>query len=146
MKGSGLACGSRTPVPTGFATSSTINGLTNHRISSVDGDNAGGTKGWFADYQLRVLVAFIVAPVIVPLSVIVWSIDGGVPPVWVMVAGFVSTCVAYGGTLVVGIPLYLFLRARKWTYLWVAATLGYLVGIIAWTALFAILSFDATLS
>ena len=90
----------------------------------MDGDNATGTKGWFEDYQLRVVVAFIVAPAIVPLSVVVWSIDGGVPPVWVMAAGFISACVAYGGSLIVGMPLYLFLRARRWTYLWVAAALG----------------------
>ena len=110
------------------------------------GDNAADPKGWFADYQLRVIVAFIVAPVIVPLSVVVWSIDGGVPPVWVMIVGFVTTCVAYGGSLIVGIPLYVFLRARNWTYLWVAAALGYLAGVITWTALFAFLSFDDTFS
>ena len=112
----------------------------------MDGDNTAGTKGWFADYQLRVIVAFIVAPAIAPLIVIVYLIDREVPPVGVAIASFIATCVAYTGSLIVGIPLYLFLRARNWTYLWVAAALGYLVGIVAWTALFAILSFEDTLS
>ena len=112
----------------------------------MSGDNAAGPKGWFADYQLRVFMAFVLAPAIAPLIVIVYMIDQEVPPAAVAIASFIASCVAYAGSLIVGIPLYLFLRARKWTYLWVAAALGYLVGVIAWTTLFAILSFDDTLS
>ena len=118
----------------------------NEAVSDGATDTAADTKGWFADYQLRVTVAFIVAPVVVPVSVVAYVTYYGLTPIWVLMVGFLSIWVAYGGTLIVGIPLYLFLRARKWTYLWVAATLGFLVGIMAWTASFAILSFDATLS
>lgn len=111
----------------------------------MDGDSATG-KGWFADYQLRVIVAFFLAPAIAPLIVIVYLLDEGGPPDVAVIASFIAACVAYAGSLIAGIPLYRFLRARKWTYLWVAAVLGYLVGVFAWFALFAILTFDETMS
>src|SRR5207253_493553 len=44
----------------------------------------------------------------------------------------ISVVVAYIGVVVLGVPAYLFLRARGWTSFWVAPVLGFAVGAVMW--------------
>jgi uncharacterized membrane protein YfcA len=59
---------------------------------------------------MRTMIAFYVAPLAVPLLLLV--LPGRIPPDAV-VAG--SVIVAYAGTFLFGVPAYLYFRARNWT-------------------------------
>jgi uncharacterized membrane protein YfcA len=77
--------------------------------------------------EIRVPVAFLVAPAMVPLYLCIipnsFSVPG-VDPLIIVLASILS----YLGTFVIGIPLYLALRAWNLTAFWVAPIVGILVG------------------
>jgi hypothetical protein len=76
------------------------------------------------------MIAFYVAPLAVPLITGVYfaSIGAPDPGQSLFVAG--SAFVAYVGTLVLGVPLYLFLRAQNVTAFVVALAFGLIAGVI----------------
>lgn len=85
---------------------------------------------------VRVPIAFVVAPLAVPMILAVPVILGlivapqsGPNPALLMTIGF-SPLVAYGGTILFGIPLYLILRAQRLTDFRFAPLAGGAVGLI----------------
>ena len=61
---------------------------------------------------MRAVIAFLVAPLVVPLFLLP-SLYSGMPDrFWFAVTLIVATIAAYAGTFFFGLPAYLFLRAR----------------------------------
>ena len=77
---------------------------------------------------MRTMIAFSVAPLAVPLIATAYFASLGAPEGALLVILAVSVIVAYGGTFVLGVPLYLFLRAQKATAFAIAPALGFLAG------------------
>ena len=93
-------------------------------------------------YDQRRTVAFIVAPLCVPLSTFFYLINTNLAPFWVGASTIISATIAYAGVLVFGIPAYRFLRARSWTSVWIALVVGFAAGVLMWlvfAALFPLL-------
>ena len=80
----------------------------------------------------RIGLAFIIAPALVPIFAIVWLPNALV----VIVAGIA----AYGGMTIIGLPVYLALRMRGWTALWVAILIGFVSGVVIWFAVGAMIA------
>jgi hypothetical protein len=89
----------------------------------------------------RSALAFVVAPLWVPLFVIPYSclslFSGPGQGPWIIIAAFLSIIFAYGGTLVFGLPAFLILRSRNLTALWIAAVLGFVIGATTWVLFMA---------
>jgi hypothetical protein len=79
---------------------------------------------------MRTMAAFYVAPLAVPLITAVYLASHGGPEGVESTVVVVSALVAYAGTFVFGVPLYLFLRARNLTAFWIAPVFGFIVGAI----------------
>jgi hypothetical protein len=86
----------------------------------------------------RPIIAFLVAPLAVPLFVAVDMYPLLATPFFVRVVLYLSILTAYVGTFVFGIPAYLLLRARKWTAFWLAPVLGFMGGALAWWLFLAV--------
>lgn len=80
----------------------------------------------------RQTLAFLLAPLVVPMSFALWLAWGHLAPAWVVVSAFVSALFTYGGTAVFGIPAYKILLRSGWTALWVAVVTGFVIGMITW--------------
>jgi hypothetical protein len=78
--------------------------------------------------EIRVPVAFLVAPAIVPLSLCMTPASFGLQGVDAFIL-MVAAIVGYIGTFVIGIPLYLELRAWNVTAFWVAPVIGIAAGL-----------------
>lgn len=86
----------------------------------------------------RVQLAFVVAPLWVPLALWGFASLGSYPTPgdWPLLIAAVSTMCAYIGVLVIGLPAFLLMRAERWTASWMAAVAGLLAGlVISYTAL-----------
>jgi hypothetical protein len=84
--------------------------------------------GWWDD--VRVWMAFGIAPLAVP---VIMSIDagfGGTPQSAIAVIAIFSLMLSYFGTLLFGLPLYLLLRVYKLTEFWLAPVAGFVAGFI----------------
>jgi hypothetical protein len=80
----------------------------------------------------RPVIAFLVAPLVVPLFLLPSLYSGMPDKFWFAVTLIVATITAYAGTFFLGLPAYLFLRARKWTAFWIAPVLGFIAGSLAY--------------
>jgi hypothetical protein len=83
---------------------------------------------------VRARLAFVLAPLWVPVIAVIWM-----PSVTVL---WISVVVGYGGMLILGLPIFLALRANGWTGGWIAVPVGVLCGMAMWMvtgALFALL-------
>jgi hypothetical protein len=80
----------------------------------------------------RTALAFLVAPLVVPIFVAIENREAMSQPFWRAMIPLLSISVAYAGTLAFGIPAFLFLRARRWTAFWIAPVFGFLGGALAW--------------
>jgi hypothetical protein len=80
----------------------------------------------------RPVIAFLVAPLVVPLFLLPSLYSGMPDKFWFAVTLIVATITAYAGTFFLGLPAYLFLRARKWTAFWIAPVLGFIAGSVAY--------------
>lgn len=76
----------------------------------------------------RTLVAFLVAPLVVPAFMLFYLRGLSSTDFWQTFSLVVSVIVAYTGVWVLGFPTYLFLRARQWTSFWLAPVLGFVIG------------------
>jgi len=80
----------------------------------------------------RPALAFLIAPVWVPLVVAPYAALELFPYAaqahWVVISTIISAVFAYSGTLVVGVPAYLFLRSRDAVSIWVSLAVGFLIG------------------
>ena len=80
----------------------------------------------------RPVIAFLVAPLVVPLFLLP-SLYSGMPDKFCFaVTLIVATITAYTGTFFFGLPAYLFLWARKWTAFWIAPVLGFIAASLAY--------------
>lgn len=77
----------------------------------------------------RSVIAFVVAPLSVPLVVsICWFVrDPGIGGVIATIIA-VSAILTYTGTFAFGIPAFLFLRSRNLTAFWIAPITGFIIG------------------
>lgn len=80
----------------------------------------------------RGLIAFIIAPLIAPVLLFPYLRELTTTNVWLAFALVITVIVAYVGAVVLGVPAYLFLRARNCTSFWMAATLGFAIGAAMW--------------
>jgi hypothetical protein len=90
------------------------------------------------DDDIRVVMAFFLAPLSVPLSmlpIVAFSDGKSIAKIIIVVLGAVAS---YGGTFVFGIPAYSFLKARRVTAAWAAVATGLAIGAITWV-LFSVL-------
>jgi hypothetical protein len=96
----------------------------------------------------RPVIAFLVAPLVVPLFLLPSLYSGMPDKFWFAVTLIGATITAYAGTFFFGLPAYLFLRARKWTAFWIAPVLGFIAGSLAYCVFVVLLglSFGNSLS
>ena len=86
---------------------------------------------------MRVPMAFLVAPLAVPLlAVLVLELPLSEP--YIVTFLFIITFVTYAGVVIFGIPTYLVLRSGKWTNFWIAPIVGFIVGMVMWYVTFAL--------
>ena len=87
----------------------------------------------------RVLYAFFVAPLAVPLLMI-WALLPvfGDPGATLLIAG--GAMIAYIFTFLLGIPIFWFLYSRRLTDFWIAPVAGALVAVVVWYAFAASLA------
>ncbi len=86
--------------------------------------------------MFRSIVAFLVTPLVVPLLFAASYLGPDAPSSSLdVLAGLFITLVAYSGTLLVGLPTYLFLRNKKWTAFWIAPIAGFIVATVTWYVL-----------
>ena len=83
-------------------------------------------------------IAFLVAPAAVPLLLLALAAQSGGPRDANLFAVAVAAAVSYGGTVVLGAPAYLFLRARGLRAVWVAPATGFAVGALMCLAFFVL--------
>jgi hypothetical protein len=85
---------------------------------------------------MRTMTAFYVAPLAAPLILGVYF-ENADPQTGSIITP-ISLAVSYAGTFLFGVPIYLFLRARKLTAFWIAPLVGFIVGATTWCATFAL--------
>jgi hypothetical protein len=74
----------------------------------------------------REIAAFLIVPLTVPIFAILrWPETGALGVI-------VAVTVSYGAILIFGFPMYLILRSRHLTGLWIATAMGLLIGVLAW--------------
>jgi len=81
----------------------------------------------------RQLLAFLAAFIAVPVLVAAYFSMGGLlksSDYGVIV--FTSSLISFGAVAFLGVPAFLFLRARKWTAFWIAPLAGFVVAVVAW--------------
>jgi hypothetical protein len=94
--------------------------------------------------MIRPVIAFLTAPLAVPVLLAPSFYPGAsaypesAPQFWFAVSLILITLTAYAGTFLLGIPAYLFLRARKWTAFWIAPILGFLAASLAYIVFIAL--------
>ena len=86
--------------------------------------------------MLRPVIAFLVAPMAVPLLLAAQYLMPGAARIspW----DVVTAVIAYVGAFLVGIPTYFFLKDKKWTALWIAPIAGFMVAIVTWYGFIAV--------
>ena len=84
----------------------------------------------------RPVLAFAIAPLWVPLVVAPYAALFLFPYAaqahWVAITAFISTFFSYLGTLAIGLPAYLVLRARQVSSIWAGIVLGFVIGGTIW--------------
>ena len=86
----------------------------------------------------RTLIALFIAPLVVPILLFPYLRGLLTTNFWLAFGLLVSVIFAYIGVVLLGIPAYLFLRARGWTSFWVAPFLGFAVGAVMWLVFSAV--------
>jgi hypothetical protein len=92
------------------------------------------------------VVAFCVAPLGYPATMVVSSALIGWPPSALASIFWVFLPIGYAGTLLVGIPVYRFLLARNWTAFRVAPIVGFVAGASVCTAVYSAMTFSLGLN
>lgn len=80
----------------------------------------------------RRTVAFFVAPLAVPLFVLIWSFSGHLALGWRLTMMVIAAFLSFGGTLAFGMPAYFLLKARGLTAAWIAGVAGFVIGALMW--------------
>src|SRR5712691_4625019 len=82
--------------------------------------------------DLRLFAAFFLAPLTVPLLLLPLLLYGKLAPFWIGVAFAIAAVVCYVGTILFGVPAYFVLRRWGYTSIWIAITVGLVIGAIMW--------------
>jgi hypothetical protein len=98
--------------------------------------------------SLRFAIAYLIAPLALPtIEYRLWELR---PLYYELFVIPVYCAVGSLGTLLFGIPIYVFLSNRKWTAFWVAPIAGFIVGGLTWSlvgvALIVLFSFSPSFS
>ena len=81
--------------------------------------------------SLRFAIAYLIAPLALPaIEFRLWELR---PLYYELFVIPVYCAVGSLGTLLFGIPIYLFLYERKWMAFWVAPVAGFIVGGLTWS-------------
>lgn len=76
----------------------------------------------------RTLIAFLVAPLVVPALMFFYLRGLSSTDFWYAFSLVISVIVSYAGVWILGFPTYRFLRARQWTSFWLAPVPGFVIG------------------
>lgn len=87
----------------------------------------------------RTWKAFALAPLVVPLLVTLKFGFAGAPGSVATYVAPIVLAIAYIGTFLFGLPLYLLLRALRLTTFWLAPVVGFLIGIVTMLLFLAII-------
>jgi hypothetical protein len=82
---------------------------------------------WWND--VRIWMAFVIAPLAAPVVVGMQFGFSGVPENEISIVAMTSLVLGYLGTILLGPPVYLVLRALKLTVFWIAPLAGFVVGV-----------------
>jgi hypothetical protein len=81
----------------------------------------------------RPFIAFLVAALAVPIFVAVAGYSPGVSnDTGYAVTVSVSAVISFNAVFFLGVPVYSFLLARKWTAFWIAPLVGFIVATVVW--------------
>jgi hypothetical protein len=81
----------------------------------------------------RPYIAFLVAALAVPIFVAVAGYSPGVSnDIGYGVTVSVSAIISFNAVFFLGVPIYSFLLARKWTAFWIAPLVGFIVATVVW--------------
>ena len=80
----------------------------------------------------RSTIAFLTAPLAVPLLLLPLLLFVHLAPGWILAATIIAALVSYTGTLILGIPIYMALRACGLTHVWIAGVVGFAIGAAMW--------------
>src|SRR5689334_956225 len=80
----------------------------------------------------RSAVAFLVAPLAVPVVLLPWLSSDHLTRGWILTAMIIAAAVSYAGTLALGMPAYFVLKAWRLTAAWTAVIVGFVIGALMW--------------
>jgi hypothetical protein len=83
--------------------------------------------------MIRLILAFALAPLAVPVLLVSFIPMSPSPAAFVF-ALELSVVISYLGILVLGLPIYLYLRAYRWWSFWIAPIVGFVAGGVMWVA------------
>jgi hypothetical protein len=78
----------------------------------------------------RVIIAFAVAPAVIPLVVVAIGLVEGVPVPESLLLGLIYAAFRYGAALVFGVPSFRVFSRRGWVRLWQYVVVGALIGLV----------------
>jgi hypothetical protein len=81
----------------------------------------------------RPIIGFLVAVLAVPILAAAFYYPGRSADGSYLILVLYSAVISFHGVFLLGLPAYLFLRARKWTAFWIAPLVGFIVAAIAWS-------------
>ena len=79
--------------------------------------------------ERRVIVAFAVAPAVVPLAIGAWALATGVHARESVVLGSIYGAFTYGAAVFLGVPVFSVFSRNGWTRWWQYAIAGALIGL-----------------
>ena len=87
------------------------------------------TPSWWD--AVRIPIAFLVAPLVVPLLAVL-VLDAPLSDPSIVALLIVVTFATYVGVAAFGVPTFLLMRSRQWTEFWMALTAGFIIGTVMW--------------
>jgi hypothetical protein len=91
------------------------------------------------------MAAFGLAPLIVPASVFIAFLNFQDGLLWPLSLAMIGAGLAYGGVVILGMPMFWIMRARRWLFLWAAIAAGFFAGMLTWYGFSALTSSGAGL-
>jgi hypothetical protein len=91
----------------------------------------------------RPVLALLVAGLTVYILVTAYLSRGAFPVGNNVVVAFFNAIISFTGVLLLGLPAYLFLLARKWTALWIAPVAGFIVAAVVWYVFISLLGLSS---
>jgi hypothetical protein len=89
----------------------------------------------------RTVAAFLIAPLWAVAATVIFAFHAfphSEQQPWIYITVTIGAAFAYGGTAVLGIPAFLFLRRRQQNSFWIAVLAGFVAGAITWNVFFVL--------